>query len=75
MSIGCRICKALIDCPKEEVDAFVKAFSEHLLSNSSAVTALDLCQPCLNEARKPRDPSPVRRSSSASEGLSVVTLT
>jgi len=51
-SISCRICKALIDCPKEEVDAFVMAFSEHILSNSSAITALDLCHPCLNDARK-----------------------
>lgn len=59
-SIACRVCRALIDCPKEEVDNFVKAFSEHILSNSSAITALDLCQPCLNEARKPREASPVR---------------
>jgi hypothetical protein len=51
-SIACRICKALIECPKEEVDAFVKALSEHVLSNSSAITALDLCHPCMSEARK-----------------------
>lgn len=51
-SIACRVCKALIDCPKEEADVFVAALSEHVLSNSSAITALDLCHPCMNEARK-----------------------
>lgn len=59
-TIACRICKALIDCPKEEVDVFVKALSEHVLSNSSAITALDLCHPCMNEARKASSPPRVR---------------
>lgn len=59
-SLSCRICKALIDCPKDEADAFVKSLSEYLLSNSSAITALDICHPCLNEARNARPPSPVR---------------
>lgn len=48
-SISCRICKAIIDCPKDEVDTFMRSFSQHLLSNSSAVTALDVCYPCLQE--------------------------
>lgn len=59
-TIACRVCKALIDCPKEEVDVFVKALSEHVLSNSSAITALDLCHPCMNEARKTASTSPPR---------------
>jgi hypothetical protein len=59
MSISCRVCKALIDCPKEEVDAFVKSLGEHVLSNSSAITALDLCHPCMSEARQ-RAKSPPR---------------
>lgn len=57
-TISCRICKALIDCPKEEVDSFVKSLSEHVLSNSSVITALDLCHPCMNEARKEAASSP-----------------
>jgi hypothetical protein len=59
-SISCKICKALIDCPKEEVDAFVRSFSEHVLANSSAITALDLCHPCLQEARNTAQEQPPR---------------
>lgn len=49
--ISCKVCKAMIDCPKDEVDKFVKSLSEHLLSNSSAISALDLCHPCLQDTR------------------------
>jgi hypothetical protein len=59
-SIACKFCKALIDCPKEEADKFIKSFSEHILGNSSAITALDLCHPCLNEARKSAPVEPAR---------------
>ena len=56
-SLACRVCRALIDCPKQEVEEFVGAIGEHLFRNSSAISALDLCYPCLQNARnKPKPP-------------------
>ena len=59
-SLACRICRAIIDCPKEEADRFVAAVGEALLGNSSSL--LDhpekFCTPCLQEARKKADEMP-----------------
>jgi len=50
-SLACKVCRALIDCPKQEADDYVAAIGEHLFKNSSAISALDLCYPCLQNAR------------------------
>jgi hypothetical protein len=72
MSLACRLCKALIDCPTEEARAFAKALGEHVLHNSSSITALDLCHPCLNEVRKA---SPPRVRPPLNESLVTITAT
>lgn len=50
-SLACKVCRALIDCPRQEVDDYVAAIGEHLYKNASAISALDLCYPCLQNVR------------------------
>lgn len=56
MSLACRVCKALIECPTEEARAFAKALGEYILKDPTKITTLDLCHPCMNEVRKASPP-------------------
>lgn len=49
--LACKLCQSLIACGKDEADDFARKLGIAILSNSSAISSIDLCRPCFESAR------------------------